>query len=98
MTAIKVKITGIESTNRNLRNLSEIMITQVTGIGLRAAAAVVAEEAKRRVPIRTGMLQRSIRSEGLRGRVQTPRGLRSVPNARAAVSYTHLTLPTIYSV
>lgn len=59
---------------RNMRRLPQEIAEHVHPAGLKAAAEVVVEEAKRIVPVDTGELRRSIRSAFVPAIVNLPRG------------------------
>jgi HK97 gp10 family phage protein len=56
-----IRIEGIDEVRAALRALPEKLERNVVRGGLRAAAKIVADEAKRLVPVRRGVLQKSIR-------------------------------------
>lgn len=56
-----IRIEGLDEVKRALRELPKKLERNVVRGGLRAAAKIVADEAKRRVPVRRGFLQKSIR-------------------------------------
>ena len=84
-------ITGLDELEAAMRGLDDALARHIQGAGLIAMARVVVKEAKARVPVETGALQRSIRArkagERFRGR-KIPGGAANVfaggPGARHA--------------
>lgn len=57
---VTIEITGLDKLQRKLRELPLRVQNAVLRKGLRAAANVVRDEARRRAPVRTGNLRRNI--------------------------------------
>lgn len=61
-------IKGLEDLNKTLDRLGEKIKTEVAIKGLRAGCAVIATEAKRLVPVETGLMRKSIRTRIIKSR------------------------------
>lgn len=82
----RLELEGLRELERGLKVLPGVVAQKVLQSALRAGAKVIAKEVDRRVPVRTGLLQSSIRVKKIRVR---PRSKISVlfvvgPNVRKA--------------
>ena len=62
MPAAEIRVEGLASLRRSLSRLDSLDASKELSAGLKAAAQVVAEDAKRRVPVRSGKARGSVRA------------------------------------
>ena len=82
---IALSISGLDEAIRVMERLPGLLSERIQGDGLIAAARVVRDQAKARVPVRTGALRRSIRALRRSGNVETSGGVQRVPGQSARV-------------
>ena len=82
---MQVDFVGIEETIKAIEALPGLVGTQVYGDGMLAAAKVVRDQAKGRVPVKTGALQKSIRARKRSSRVAVSGGYRKTAGSAAQV-------------
>jgi hypothetical protein len=74
-----VRVEGLKEVQRALRRLGEIENSKELRLGLKAAAAVVAQDAKGQVPIKSGRAAQSIRAGATGQKAYVAGGKRAVP-------------------
>lgn len=74
-----LKVSGLKEVSSSLRKFGDIEGIQELQAGLLGAAQVVAEEAKRRVPVRTGTARDAIRATSYGTKAYINGGKNSVP-------------------
>ena len=80
-----IEVEGMEELLKAMESLPGLVGQHVQGDGLAAAARIVADQAKIRVPVKTGALRDSIRARKQAARISTVRGPKKVPAGAAAV-------------
>lgn len=86
---LEMHVNGLASLDVALRELPEKLARNVARAGLRAGAKVIADEARRLVPVKTGKLRDSIRvSSSMKGGV--PRAFVKVGDRKKGIFYAHL--------
>ena len=76
-----IEVEGMEELLKAMESLPGLVGQHVQGDGLAAAARIVADQAKIRVPVKTGALRDSIRARKQAARISTVRGPKKVPAA-----------------
>lgn len=79
MTNIRVEVEGLATVRRQLSALGQAEDRAELRRGLKAAAGIVAEEAKRRLPSRSGRARASLRAQAAGNRALVVGGKSTVP-------------------
>lgn len=77
----QIQVEGLRELSKALRNLEDKELPKQLRLANKKAAEVVAQEAKTRVPVRTGNLQRSIKATASRTSASVKMGSAKVPYA-----------------
>lgn len=86
---LDLKVNGLASLDATLREMPAKLAKNVCRASLRAAAKVIAEDARRRVPVKTGKLRDSIRvTSSLKGGI--PRASVKVGDRKKGIFYAHM--------